>query len=168
MSRKHWSMVATVLLVGLVAAACADTTGSAEPGDVTFDISLIEIKGSTEALAPPDIDPTTLSQGYRYKAPGVLDAALPNKWEVSTYMFAPGAMSVVEGDAVTLRMFGVNGDEHDVWVEAPDGSVALTNLIVNRGREVIASFEATQTGHYTLWCTTHAPTMQADILSLGG
>lgn len=168
MTRKNWSIVAAVLVVGLVTAACADTAGAADPAPVTFDIALIEIKGSTDGIPAPEVDPISLSLGYRYKAPGVLDPENPNKWEVSTYLFAPGAMSVVEGDTVTLRMFGVNGDEHDVWVEAPDGSVAVANLMVNRGREYTTTFEATQTGHYTLWCTTHAPTMTADILSIGG
>jgi plastocyanin len=154
------------LIFATALAACSES--GAEPGDVTFDLSLIEIKGSTEALAPPETDPVSLSLGYRFKAPGVFDANLPNKWEVSTYLFAPGAMSVVSGDTVTLRMFGVNGDEHVIWIEAPDGSVAVEAFTVNRGRQVEASFEATQVGHYTIMCTTHAPTMQADILSLAG
>jgi len=161
--KMRWIPVAALL--GLLVAACGSDAG---PSEVTFDVELIEIKGSTDGIAPPEVDPASLSLGYRYKQPGAVDPENANKWEVSTYIFAPGSMSVVQGDTVTLRMFGVNGDVHDVYVVAPDGTVAVEALTVNRGREYIVTFEASQTGHYKLLCTTHAPTMQADILSLGG
>lgn len=155
-----------LVLVALVLAACG-TTG-AEPGTVTFDVELIEVKGATDGISAPDIDPTTLSRGYGYKAPGDYDAESPDKFQVATYMFAPGAMTVVTGDDVTLRMFGVNGDEHEIFVQAPDGSTIVELFTINRGREVTASFTADQAGHYKLFCTTHGPTMSADILSVSG
>jgi plastocyanin len=74
-------------------------------------------------------------------------------------------MSVVTGDTVNLRMFGVNGDEHVVHVQAPDGSTVVDAFTANRGREYEASFTASQGSHYKLICTTHGPTMTADILS---
>jgi plastocyanin len=151
------------MLLGLVACGGLD----AEASEVTFDIEAIEIKGATDGISAPDVDPTTLSAGYRYNAPGEYDADNPAKWQVSTYMFSPGAMSVVKGDNVTLRLFGVNGDEHTVWVQAPDGSTTAASTVLNRGREITLSFTADQVGHYKLLCGNHAPTMTADILSVG-
>ena len=153
-----------LLVVGALLVTACSSTG-ADPGDVTFDVELIEVKGSTNGIPPPDTDPTTLSQGYGYKAPGDYDPETPDKWQVATYMFAPGAMSVIEGDNVTLRMFGVNGDEHQIYVQAPDGTTVVDAFMANRGREYKVSFSADQAGHYKLICTTHAPTMTADILS---
>lgn len=159
-------IVALLVLGALVLAACG--TSGAAPGDVTFDVELVEIKGATDGISAPDPDPKSLSSGYGYTPPGEYDAENPDKWQVATYMFSPGAMSVVKGDEVTLRMFGVNGDEHAINLEAPDGSTVIDAFVVNRGREVTVSFTADQTGHYKLICATHGPTMTADILSLSG
>ena len=154
-------------IAGLVLAACGGTSSTA-PSDVTFDVQLIEVKGATDGIAAPDIDPATLSAGYGYTPPGEFDPENPNKWQVATYMFAPGAMSVVQGDKVTLRMFGVNGNEHTMTVQAPDGATSIESFTVNRGQEVTVDFTADQTGHYKIFCANHAPTMTADIFSIGG
>lgn len=156
-----------LLVIGALALTACGTSG-ADPSDVRFDVELIEVKGATDGITAPDPNPETLSSGYGYTPPGEYDADNPNKWQVATYMFAPGAMSVVEGDDVTLRMFGVNGDEHQIFVQAPDGSTVVDSFTVNRGREVTVGFTADQAGHYKIICTTHAPTMTADILSTGG
>jgi plastocyanin len=81
-------------------------------------------------------------------------------------MFSPAAMTVTQGDEVTLRTFVVNGDEHTVWVEAPDGSRVVENDVMNRGREYQITFTADQAGYYILHCNEHAPTMSANILAL--
>jgi len=159
-------LVILAALTGLVLASCGAAT-TAAPGDVTFDVQLIEVKGATDGIEAPDTDPTTLSAGYGFVPPGEFDSDNPNKWQVATYMYSPGAMSVVQGDRVTLRIFGVNGDEHTMLVQAPDGSTTVESFIVNRGREVTVSFTADQGGHYKLLCANHAPTMTADILSTG-
>lgn len=159
-------IVLLTIVMALAVGACS-TTG-AEPGAVVFDLAAIEIKGSTDGIPAPDIDPTTLSAGYRYKAPGVFDAANPNKWEVSTYLYSPGSLSVVQGDEVTLRIFGINGDTHEMWVEAPDGTKVTEVTTLERGRQLTLGFTADELGHYRVVCATHAPTMTADILSLAG
>ncbi len=159
--RAAYALIAFAMLA---IGACGG--GGVDPSAVTFDIELIEIKGATDGISAPEVDPATLSAGYRYKAPGDYDADNPAKWQVSTYMFSPGAMTIAKGDDVTLRMFGINGDEHDIWVEAPDGTLAVPSFTVNRGREVSVDFEATQTGHYKIFCGTHGPTMTADIMAI--
>lgn len=152
------------VVAGLVFVACASS--SVTPSKVTFDVELIEVKGSTDKLAAPDTDPKTLSAGYGYAPPGEFNKDNPAQWQVATYMYSPGAMSVIQGDEVTLRIFGVNGDEHVMFVQAPDGSTVVNAITVNRGREATISFTADQAGHYKLTCSSHAPTMNADILSI--
>ncbi len=181
MSRKYLITGILLILAGLLLAGCgsdSDTddrldalegeTGTVglSPGDVTFDVSIIEIKGATDGIPAPDVNPQDLSDGYRFKPPGEYDADNPNKWQVSTYMYSPAAMMVAQGDKVTLRTFVINGDEHTVWLEAPDGSTAASEVLMNRGREYTFSFTASQAGYYTLHCDEHEPTMSATILSL--
>jgi len=158
--------VAALMAGALLLTACGSDSG-VEAGPVLFDVELIEVKGATDGISAPDVDPTGLSLGYGYKAPGDYDPENPDKFQVATYMFAPGAMTVAQGDDVTLRMFGVNGDEHEILVTAPDGTTSVDNFVVNRGREVSVNFDADQTGHYKVICLTHGPTMTADIFSTG-
>ena len=155
-------LVTAILVVGPGSVAANEL----KPGNVTFYVSEIEVKGATDGIPAPKTDPTTLSKGYRYKPPGKYDASNPKKWQVSTYMFNPAAMTVNQGDTVTLRIFVVNGDKHINWVEAPDGTVAVKEHISNRGREYIITFKAKQAGYYTLRCDHHDPTMRAVIFSV--
>lgn len=158
--------IVLLVLVAIVLGACAED--GAEPAEVTFDVEAIEVKGATDGIEAPPVDPTTLSDGYGYKPPGVYDPDNPAKFQVATYMFSPGAMSVVQGDEVTLRFFGVNGDNHDITVFAPDGSAVTETVLLQRGRELTVDFTAGESGHYKIICSIHGPTMTADILSVSG
>jgi plastocyanin len=141
---------------------------AAPASEVMFMVTGAELKGSTKTtdLAVPPVNPTNLSDGYRYKKPGVADKADATKWEVSTYVWMPGAMTVLQGDKVTLRIFIVNGDEHTTWVEGPDGSEVVKEQIQNRGREYLMTFTASQVGNYMLHCNEHDPTMHSNITVL--
>ena len=162
--RKH--ALVFLVVVGLLVAACGDDTG-AEPSEITFNVQAIEIKGATDGIAAPSTDPESLSSGYGYKPPGEYDADNPAKWQVATYLYSPGAMTAVQGDDITLRFFGVNGDEHVMFVQAPDGTQVGDTVTLNRGRELTVEFTADQTGHYQIICSTHAPTMTADLFVTG-
>jgi plastocyanin len=131
-------------------------------------ITAIEIKGSTttETLAPPAVNPVVQSKGYGFKAPGEADKTIPQRWEVSSYSFVPGFITVQQGDTVALTAFVVNGDHHDVAVLAPDGQVVVPTALWQRGREYQTSFVAQQAGTYQLKCFAHAPSMTANILVL--
>jgi hypothetical protein len=123
MNRKNFILGLLLAASVLIVAGCSQAQSpSISPSSVTFDIELIEIKGATDGISAPDVDPQSLSQGYRFKGPGEYEEGNPDKWQVSTYMFSPGAASVFQNDTVKLRMFGVNGDEHILTVLAPDGS----------------------------------------------
>jgi plastocyanin len=131
-------------------------------------ITALEIKGSTttNTLAPPAVNPVDLSKGYGFKGPGEADKTAPQRWEVASYTFAPGFITVLQGDTVKLTTFIVNGDQHDVAVLAPDGQVVVPTAIWQRGREYQVSFVAEHEGTYHLKCFAHAPTMTANILEL--
>lgn len=45
---------------------------------------------TTDQLAAPTVNPKDLSKGYDFKAPGEADKNVPQKWEVSSYVFVPG------------------------------------------------------------------------------
>ena len=134
----------------------------------TIFMAVIEIKGGTSAekLAPPPVNPKDLSKGYDFKAPGEADKSDPKRWEVSSYMFSPSSVTVRQGDTVKLTVFVVNGDEHDVQINDPDGREVIAKAKWNRGREYQLSFVAKKLGTYHLTCSDHAPTMAATFLVL--
>lgn len=140
---------------------------NASPSTKEFHLNVIEIKGTTntDELDPPTVNPGSLSDGYGYRAPG-FDADSPKNWLVQSYMWSPAAMTVVAGDTVELTMFVLNGNIHETWLEAPDGSEAVTEFTMNRGREYFKTFAADQPGVYRLICNTHEPTMNAYITVL--
>lgn len=170
MFRKFVILGIIALAAVLFFASCSDKkdlTGiDLSPAQVTIPISQIEIKGATDGIPAPEVDPTTLSKGYRYKKPGEYDPANPNKWQVSTYLFSPSFITLVQGDNVTLKIFVVNGDRHVDWIEAPDGSEVQEKEVTNRGREYSISFVASQAGYYILHCDEHEPTMRVTMLVL--
>ncbi len=133
-----------------------------------FYVTGVEWKGSTSIndLAPPSLDPATLSDGYGYKGPGVYDASNPDKWQVATYVWSPASMVAYEGDKVTLTIFILNGNTHSTWVEDPNGGEATSEVEMNRGREYEVSFTAGEPGVYVLHCDEHDPTMTGYILVL--
>jgi plastocyanin len=128
-----------------------------------FYVTAFEVKGATDGIVPPSVNPKDLSDGYGFKPPGEYDSSNPNKWQVASYMWTPGAMTVLQGDTVELTVFVLNGDKHEVWVEAADGSEVVLEFEMNRGREYEFSFTASQAGVYRLICNTHEPTMTAYI-----
>ena len=67
---------------------------------------------------------------------------------------------------MVLTTFVVNGDEHEVWVTAPDGTKVVPNTKWHRGREYTVRFVAGKVGAYQLTCSEHAPSMAATFLVL--
>jgi len=154
------------LLLGTVPLA----TSWAEPvaGAYTIFMTVAQVKGSTttDKLDPPPIDPADLSKGYGYRGPADPQGKPPQRWEVSSYLFLPGYATVRQGDTVTLNVFVVHGDEHEIRLVAPDGRPVAGKTRMQRGREYRLSFTATQTGPYHLVCSTHTPTMTATLFVL--
>ena len=144
-----------------------DGAPSIDPVERLIEVTGFEIKGTTntEDLAVPEVDPSTLSDGYGYKAPG-FDEDNPTNWRVETYIWGPGNMTAFQGDKIDLHTFILNGNSHMVRVEGPDGSTVVEDVEMNRGRTYNLKFDATQAGVYKLICITHEPTMTADIVVL--
>ena len=160
----------TIVGAALVAVFLSSAAGAEQTGPMTHTIFLtaLEIKGSTttDKLAPPSVNPADVSKGYGFKGPGQADKSAPQKWEVSSYIFNPAFATVRQGDEVVLTTFVVNGDEHEVWVTAPDGTKVVPNTKWHRGREYTVRFVAGKVGAYQLTCSEHAPSMAATFLVL--
>lgn len=170
MSERNGLVPILFLAMGALVLPLAPGVGAEERDGMTHTIfaTAYEVKGATtsDKLAPPSDNPADLSKGYGFKGPGSADATAPKKWEVSSYMFNPGAVSVRQGDEVVLTVFVVNGDEHETWIAAPDGSLAVPKTMWHRGREYRVRFRADQVGAYQLLCSSHAPTMVLSFLVL--
>ena len=138
------------------------------PTEHFIEVTAFEVKGATSAndLDPPDVDPSTLSDGFGYKAPGEYDSDNPDKWQVASYMWTPGQMVANQGDTLNLHFFVLNGNEHEVWIEGPDGETIVDETMMNRGREYNMTVTATKAGVYRLICNNHEPTMTAEIVVL--
>jgi len=131
-------------------------------------ITAVEFKGSTttEKLGPPSVDPSKMSRGYTYAAPGRADPSAPQRWEVTSYQFSPAFATVQQDDSIMLSVFVVNGDHHAVQLVDPDGEPILDKATWYQGREYTSFFQARKLGTYRLECATHAPSMTAMILVL--
>lgn len=167
MNRKITANI-VLLVAALGVAGCAAQGSVPLAGEsVVFDVNVIEIKGSTDGIEAPEVDPGGLSAGYKFWPPGEFDSENAAKWQVSSYMFSPSELVVVQGSEVTLRTFVLNGDAHGSWLVAPDGSkVPGTEITLNRGRQYEIKFTADQAGYYSWKCANHSPTMTAKILVL--
>ena len=62
-------------------------------------MNAVEYTGTTttEKLAPPSVNPATLSKGYVSKGPGEADTTAPQQWEIDSDAFSPGFMTVASG-----------------------------------------------------------------------
>ena len=158
------TIVSVVLGVGALAllAGCAGAP-SVPSGERVFNLNAIEIKGATDSLAPPEINPERLGKTYGFKGPGDYDSSNPNKWQVASYQFNPSAMTVFQGDRVKLILFVVNGNVHKDSIIDPDGNIVVAETEHNRGRLYEITFNADKAGMYTLRCEEHKENMRAII-----
>lgn len=165
---KLWGMNLGLAVLALFLLTSRGLGQTAGPTTHTIFMTALEVKGGTTAdkLAPPALNPKDLSKGYEFNPPGEADKNNPRRWEVSSYSFSPGFVTVRQGDTVNLTVFVVNGDEHEVRITDPDGREVVPMTKWNRGREYKISFAAKKSGSYHLTCSAHAPTMTATILVL--
>ncbi len=166
--------IALILAVVFAFSACGGGTDDADavqvppPTNHLIEVTAFEVKGSTsvEDLAAPDVDPSTFSAGFGYKAPGDYDPDNPDKWQVASYMWNPGQMVAYQGDTLDLHVFVLNGNTHETRIEDPEGNIVGDIVVMNRGREYDLSASLESAGVYRLICSTHAPTMTAEIVVL--
>jgi len=156
---KPFGWFSTAMLIGLLLSTNEAMAQKPTPTTHTIFVTAVELKGATTAdkLLPPPVNPNDLSKGYEFKPPGEADKNDPKKWEVSRYRFDPGFVTVRQGDSVKLRIFVVNGDEHEVGIADPDRREVVAKAKLNRGREYELSFSAKKIGSYQLTCTPTRP-----------
>jgi plastocyanin len=156
--------VAAVAVVAIVFSAISLTGSLAlrpqavEPvKDRLIWMDAVEYKGATDTakLAPPsDLSANPMARGDAFGFKWVQDPQ--KRWEVSAYAFTPSTVVVNQGDRVTLRIFGVNGDLHRIYVEG----YAQNVVELNRGRSVDISFTADESGLFQIVCSNHEPAMR--------
>jgi Cupredoxin-like domain len=158
--RRGWRcrVMALVGLAALVAfvGGRADAPWAQAGGRVIY-MAAVEMKGGAQQDKEPYPE-ASLPPGSGYsKTP-------PNpsgRWEVSAYQWSPSTLVVKEGEAVTLEVVGINGDEHHATIQ--DHAESFT---VKRGQIMRVSFTAGKPGIYAVICTKHLPNMQGTLLVL--
>ncbi len=84
-----------------------------------------------------------------------------NRWEVSTYLWMPSQIIVNEGDEVTLEFIGINGASHPTTIKGFGKT-----FVLKRGTVTRVSFVADKVGVFPIECSTHRPSMTAEIIVL--
>ncbi len=158
--KKGTIIVSIILSTALLLAACTGGAATPAAAERVFYVNAIEIKGATDGISPPPVNPEDLQKGLGYKAPGEYDESNPDKWQVASYQFNPSALTVFQGDTVKLVLFVVNGDIHADRIEDPDGQIVVSEETHNRGRQYTMSFVAEKAGVYQLRCKEHAEAMR--------
>lgn len=147
----------------LLAAACVLGSGMAAAGEAEaakrrFTILAVEPKGGVtqdkEAFPASALPP---GGGFVLSAPD----QKTGRWEVSAYVWAPTQIVVEEGDEVTLDFVGINGATHPTAIAALGRSFTL-----RRGELQSITFVADKVGAFGIVCTTHQPSMNAEIVVL--
>ncbi len=151
------------LVVSLMASlsVCTSMESSAAsvppPMKRTIYMAAIEAKGSTTVEKEPFPQAALpAGGGYGLKAPDK-----EGKWEVETYAWLPGSITVYQGDEVTLHVAGINGAEHAVSIEGYD-----LKYVVKRGEITTVSFKAHKAGIFEIICHNHRPSMTGQLIVL--
>lgn len=71
--------------------------------------------------------------------------------KIEAYRWDPGTIVIPKNQDVTLKIFGVNGDEHPFYIEG-------TNIkgTVKKGEETVIPIHFKEEGTYRLVCDTHS------------
>lgn len=162
-SRK-WLMVLPVAAVAMLAlgAVSGDAAKSKKAGKRTVYLSAAEWKGSATVAEEP-FPTSRLPSGPEGSSYGLKAPDATGKWEVETYRFDTPVITALEGEKVTLKIFGVNGKLHPVMLPDFYGERAFQ---VKRGELTTIRFRAKKAGIYEMHCHIHLPAMVADIVVL--
>lgn len=164
---RRMAIVTSIGSAMLIALVGGRDVGAQQRGHSIY-MTAVEFKGTTtsDKVTPPSIDPSRLSHGYTYNAPGQADPSAPQRWEVASYQFSPSFVTAYQGDSIMLSVFIANGDHHDVQLTDPDGRVVIAKATWDRGHEYTKFFQVEKVGDYHLECVLHRPSMTATIMVL--
>ena len=71
--------------------------------------------------------------------------------KLEAYRFDPGTIVIPKNQDVTLKIMGVNGDEHPFYIEGTD-----IKGTVKKGEETVIPLHFKEEGTYRLICDTHS------------
>ena len=155
------------LFAGIAAGAVAMTLAPAMASDRepaatkaptrTLYLTAVEFKGTANVASEsyPEAEPPA---GGAY---GISPPDVDGNWRAQAYRFDAATLVAYQGERVRLRIFGVNGDAHEISVPK-----AGKELVVRRGRLTTVRFPAKRLGTYRIVCTTHKPAMVTDLVVL--
>lgn len=122
-----------------------------------FTVAAVEPRGGVNVGQEPfPAEALPPGGGYVIRQP---DQA--GRWEVSAYVFAPSQIVVSQGDEVTLEFVGINGASHPTEIKGLGKAFTL-----KRGHAVRVDFKAEKPGVYPVICSTHQPSMRAEVVVL--
>lgn len=150
--------IAAAAIVVLLAACGGGGGGTGlQPTTRTIYMEAIEPKGSATVDKEP-FPTASLPEGGGYALKQPDDSG---KWEVETYTWNPDQIVVTEGDTVNLEILGVNGARHEAFIEG-----YVDSFVVERGKLTSLTFVADTPGVFKIVCTTHQPSMTAELVVL--
>src|SRR5262245_18410320 len=162
---RHTAVVVIAISAGMLAGFPTAADVGAHPRGHSIYMTAVEFRGSTstDKLAPPSIDPSKLSQGYTYKAPGKADPLAPRRWEVGRFQFRPSFVTAYLDDSFILAVFIADVDHHDAQLTDPDVEGVIAKATWDRARHYTKFFQVDKVGDYHLECGIHRPSMTATI-----
>ncbi|MBI4415990.1 MAG: cupredoxin domain-containing protein [Euryarchaeota archaeon] len=118
--------------------------------------------GRTPAAAPTDR--TIVMTAVEYKGTFGEGESQPAGTVVKAYRWDPSYIVVNKGDRVTLKVFGVNGDQHPSTIDGYD-----ITFTVKRGEWTTVTFTASKAGTFEIVCHVpeHTETMHAYLYVVG-
>jgi len=150
--------LSAVLMVGIALAGQISylaTSRAQMPNKRFFTIAAVEPRGGvTIAEEPFPTERLPPGGGYVIRQPDQT-----GRWEVSTYVWMPSQIVVNQGDHVTLEFIGINGASHPTEIRGLGKT-----FLLKRGHVTRVEFLADLPGVYPVICSTHAPSMRAEIV----
>lgn len=170
--RKTSGMVLGLVLAAVLAAcstAEAEKGTPLQPSDRYVHVQATELdtRRTLDQNAFPqatlDEFPEYFGEDGQGGAPGYyLFMSGDEEWRIGSYMYLPQEVTFIQGDRVTMDVFGVRGSEHHTMLVGPDGFESI-EFTVGRGELHQIEFTVDQPGLYQLICLTHPPTMVTNI-----
>jgi plastocyanin len=161
---------ALVLVLAGALAACGeagstDVADGLEPSDRYIHVQATELDARRSVDQTPFPQNTLDDWPEYFGEDGTGDYLFmsgDDEWRVGSYMFLPQEITFIQGDRVTMEVFGVRGNEHHTILVGPEGFEEIEFTVLRGGLEQI-EFTVDQPGLYQLICLTHPPTMTTNI-----
>ena len=171
-ARPHL-LIAIAAALALLTAACGDASQAGaesglQPSERHLYVQATELD-TRRSLEDDPFPQATLDQWPEYFGEDgqsgsggyYLFMSDDEEWRIGSYMYLPQEITLIQGDRVTMEIFGVRGGEHDTVLQGP--GIESQHVTVKRGELHQVEFTAEEPGLYQLICLTHQPTMTTNI-----